>query len=116
MAFDLLQGVKHNAHKDKQRSTSEELCKFCTHTEVNGKGWHDRYYCQEYRPRQCYTRHDCVNKLDGLASGFDAGNKTTVFLHVFSHLHRVNCNCGVEVCEDNYQDGGNQVVPETVHI
>ena len=52
-------------------------------------------------PGKVIRRHNCVKKFHSFSSGFYTRNKSTVFLHIFRHLNRINCYSGIEVSKHN---------------
>ena len=48
MAFDLLESVKHNAHKNQERGATEELCKLTADAKIDCKGGEYGYNGKKY--------------------------------------------------------------------
>ena len=104
MAFDLLQSIQHYTYQDEQRRSAEELCELGTHTANLGKGRHDGHDSQEDRTRQRDSRHDRVEVVGGLLTGFHTGDEAVVAFHILGHLRGLHGDCRIEVGEDYDQE------------
>ena len=114
VAFDLLQGIEHNADKNEQRCSSEELCEVLADAEETRKGGEDGYDAEEKRTGQSDARHDGVEILGGLLSGLHTWDESVVALHVLGHLGGTHGDGCIEVGEGNNEDEVDKVVPESV--
>src|SRR5512143_558228 len=115
MTFNLLKRIQNNPDKYQKGCAAIELRKLGSNSKLNGYGRQYRYYCQEYRSGQCDSRHYCIKKLNCFPPWFYPRDKSAVLLHIFCHLHRINGDRSVEICEQDDQYAGNKVIPETVH-
>ena len=117
VAFDLLQGVEHNAHKNQQRGSAVEVRE--TGGDVHERshdGGHDGHDAEEDGTRKGDSRHDGVQIFSRLLAGLDSRNEATVLLDVFRHLVGVHRHSRIEIGEGDDHEEEHKVVPETVDV
>ena len=113
MRLDLLQGIEHYAYKDKQRGSSVELGELVVYPEHHGKCREYRHDSQENGSGQGDTRHYCIEVVGCFLSGLHSGDESAVLLHLLSHHGGVHGYSCVEVSEGHYEEGEDEVVPES---
>ena len=110
MAFYLLKRIEHNADKDQQGRTAEELCKLLLHAKDTGKCGHNGNEGDEERAGQRDVRHHVIQIVCGGFAGLHTRDKSVIALHVFCHLNGVQGNGGVEISESDNKDNKHEVV------
>ena len=62
-----------------------------------------RDQCQENRTDDRNSRHNLVQIVFGCLTRTDTRDKAAVCFHVVGNLIRVECDAGIEICEENNQ-------------
>ena len=111
MAVDLLHRIENDAHHNQQGGAAEELGELLVHVEecAHDSG-QDGHESQEEGAREGDFRHDVIDELGGLLTGFHAWDEAAVLLQLFRNLLRVDGDGRVEIGEEDDHDEEHDIV------
>ena len=104
MAFYLLKRIEHNADKDQQGRTAEELCKLLLHAKDTGKCGHNGNEGDEERAGQRDVRHHVIQIVSGGFAGLNTRDKSVIAQHIGCQLNGGQGDGGVEIRESDNED------------
>src|ERR1019366_9058970 len=89
-----------NADHNKQACAAEELSKITRHAEIANERRKNCDDGKEDSSRQCDMGQDVINVIRSMLTRTHTRNKSTLLLHRIGNIAWIECNGGVEICEE----------------
>ena len=110
------EGIENDTYKNQERCASEESGELSLHAKQACESRQDGDDSEEERARERDVRHEFVNVVGSVLAWLYSWNESVVSLHVLCHLHWVDGDSCIEICEQHYQQGEDEIIEEAVVI
>src|SRR5574344_133513 len=109
----MVECIDYNSHNDQQRSTAEEACELVIDAGQHSECRENRDNGEEDRTWEGNLRHNIINIIHCLLTRLYSRYETTIFLHILGHHSRIDRDSCIEICENDYENSKNEIVPES---